>query len=199
MGQTDVALRHISRVSRDMIQPQDLQNAELKWPDDLSRFDAVLGASTPVHRVVFVNKDVHIPVRFRHPATAPYILQAISDLSPVLAKRPSLTYVPYSRTWGCPHVGCSYTEDLASLSRSVGEAVRRITAVTLSLKLIANKLVPEFVTIVNGRYRTRKEFVHNVVDMLGLRHYESHLSDAGLCCLIRGQDTDGYVRYFIHQ
>ncbi|VDB96555.1 unnamed protein product [Peniophora sp. CBMAI 1063] len=152
-------------------------------------------ASTPTYRVVLVNEDVHIPVHARHPSTAPYILHTIDNLYPALAKRPSCTYTPYRRIWKCPHPGCSYLEDLLMLSPSAGEAVCRLAATALESNLLANELASEFLRLVDGKYRVRREFVKCAVDIIGLRHYETHLHDVGLRCFIRGQRPDGHISF----
>ncbi|VDC00808.1 unnamed protein product [Peniophora sp. CBMAI 1063] len=193
---TDVALRHIYRVRTPYTHPQDLESAELKWPEGLSRSDAA-GSDPPVsiRRVVLVNEDEHIPRHSRHPVSAPYILQAISEFYPALVERPSRVYTLYSRWWRCPHTQCSYSEDLVSLSPAAGEAVCQIAAAASESNFLADDVASEFVSLVDGRYRARREFVQNVVDIIGLRHYESHLRDIGLRCWIRGQAPDGLISF----
>ncbi|VDC04890.1 unnamed protein product [Peniophora sp. CBMAI 1063] len=192
---TDVALRHISRVSSLFMHPQDLESAELTWPEDLSRHEPTAEVLTPTYRVVLVNQDAHIPTHARHPNTAPYILQAISDLYPALAKRPSSRYTPYARIWRCPYDGCGYFEDLARLSHAAGEAVCRVAATAVDSYFLTNDLASDYIKLVEGRYCARREFIKNVVDIIGLRHYESHLSQAGLRCSIRGQRPSGYLSF----
>ncbi|VDB96471.1 unnamed protein product [Peniophora sp. CBMAI 1063] len=193
---TDVALRHICRVRTPYTHREDLEGAELKWPEDLPRSDAARSDTpVPTHRLVLVNEDVHIPAHSRHPTTAPYILQAISEFYPALADRPSQTYAPYSRRWRCPHTQCPYSEDLVSLSPAAGEAVCRIAATAPDSNFLADDVASEFVSLVDGRYRARREFARDVVDIIGLRHYEVHLRDIGLRCWIRGQAPDGFISF----
>ncbi|VDC00816.1 unnamed protein product [Peniophora sp. CBMAI 1063] len=189
---TDIALNHISRVTMPAMHPQDLDG--LAWPRNLPRVDSPAKGPSPVHRIVLVNKDAHIPTHARHPATAHYIVQAVAVLYPALVQRPSQSYTPYLRKWRCPQAGCSYSEDLAYLSPAAGEFVCRIAASALDSTFIANELASDFAMLVDGHYRARREFAKHVVDIVGLRHYESHLQDIGLRCLIRGQTPEGYVR-----
>ncbi|VDB97826.1 unnamed protein product [Peniophora sp. CBMAI 1063] len=193
---SDIALRHICRVSTIFSHPQDAESAELTWPHDLPRRETTVpSVATPTHRVILVNEDAHIPAQFRHQTTAPYILQAIQEIHSTFADRPSRTYTPYSRMWRCPYTGCNYIEDLAGLSHSAGEAVCRIAAVSLDSNFLMDDVASEFVTIAGGRYRARREFVRSVVDIIGLRHYETHLADSGLRCWIRGQTPDGQISF----
>ncbi|VDC05308.1 unnamed protein product [Peniophora sp. CBMAI 1063] len=194
---SDIALRHIHRVSTTAMHPQDAECAKLTWPPNLPRFEApVPGVLASTRRVTLVNEDAHIPPDFRHPPTAPYILQAIVELYPALAKRPSHTYLRFSRTWSCPLAECAYLEDLACLSHAAGEAVCRVVATTSKPPFhVDDDCVSSFVRIVSGRYRARRDFIEDVVDIIGLRHFESHLSDVGLRCIIRGHAPGGQISF----
>ncbi|VDB90238.1 unnamed protein product [Peniophora sp. CBMAI 1063] len=177
----DLALRHIARVPEFVRHPDDTF-VERGVPQ------SPLPTSTVAREQPLVNLDAHVPWLVRVPKTAPYVKALIDNVHFTLTRAPS-DYLPaYSDLWVCPNHPCGFTVDLSALSNVDVIELRKATN---------GQYLPTFTEYSDGGVVALVSSRREVVDIIGLRHYEeAHLHQLGIRHVIHGQRDDGRILFY---